>query len=52
MVRIITIAGLLIAMLAVAPVSQAKGPPEGKGKVPELKMRSDAEEMGEEKAEV
>ncbi len=53
MVRIITIASLLIAWLAVAPASQAKGPPEGKGmgNVPELKMGSDAEEMAEQQAE-
>ncbi len=53
MVRIITIASLLIAWLAVAPASQAKGPPEGKGmgKIPELKMGSDAEEMAEQQVE-
>ena len=47
MYRIVMIAIVLIALLSAAPVSKAKGPPEGKGMVPELKKSSDADEMVE-----
>jgi hypothetical protein len=47
---IFTLAVLLIAMLAAVPAAEAKGPPKGKGQVPELKISSDAEEIAEEKA--
>ena len=48
--RIFTIAILLIALLVAVPVTEAKGPPKGKGKVSELKIGSDAEELVQEKA--
>jgi hypothetical protein len=42
---------VLTAMVFAVPVSQAKGPPEGKGKgkVPEMTTSSDAEELAKEK---
>ena len=49
--RIFMIAVFLIALMAVVPAADAKGPPKGKGKVPELKLGSDAEELAQEKAQ-
>ena len=48
--RIFTMAVLLIALLIAVPAAEAKGPPKGKGKVPELRIGSGAEELVQEKA--
>jgi len=50
MIRLFTIVVLLTALLFAVPATEAKDHPKGKGRVPELKIGSDAEEQAQEKS--